>query len=289
MQKRNRKKNTGISFLLSLMINAGILFLLAGGVVGYAFKKSSQKTPPAHEKIVRAVAVDQQTVTREIQAIKTQRANARQAKNASNQRDAAKKTLSSLEQKQQQIRTQSAKETLAATQRLNRLEILQQQAKQQLAALKTQQEKLTQTNQTIETQLQKTRAALKQQMSTAKKAKLQATLSKEKAKQRALQQAQFNNKISRYKTLIQNEIARQWLIPDGINQNLSCQLLLTLDAKGRVLSVNITRSSGNEVLDRSAVTAVLKASPLSVPTSTQLFKQFQSLSLTIKPEGIISQ
>ena len=58
---------------------------------------------------------------------------------------------------------------------------------------------------------------------------------------------------------------------------------------GRVMNVKVLVSSGDPVLDRSAVTAVLKASPLPLPKIPALLKQFKQIELTVKPEGLLNE
>jgi colicin import membrane protein len=92
--------------------------------------------------------------------------------------------------------------------------------------------------------------------------------------------------INKFKALILSSIAHHWLVPAGTNKDLSCQLLIHLGEGGVVLDVSVVKSSGDEVLDRSAQTAVIKASPLPVPNEPAKFKPFRELRLTVKPEQV---
>lgn len=93
---------------------------------------------------------------------------------------------------------------------------------------------------------------------------------------------------NKYRELILQSIARQWIMPPEINKHLETRLVVYLAPGGMVLQVVITKSSGNPVLDRSAQTAVYKASPLPVPKNN-LFTNFQQINLTVRPEGIMTQ
>jgi len=88
--------------------------------------------------------------------------------------------------------------------------------------------------------------------------------------------------INHYIPLIINAISQHWVVPFGIHQNISCQLLIHLSPSGHVLDVKVTKSSGNTILDRSAVNAVIQASPLPIP-SGNAFHNFQTLALTVTP------
>lgn len=93
----------------------------------------------------------------------------------------------------------------------------------------------------------------------------------------------------KYRHLILQAIAQQWIIPPEINKHLETQLIVHLAPGGMVLEVIIVKSSGNAVLDRSAQTAVYKASPLPVPKNNGLFHTFRQINLTVRPEGVMTQ
>lgn len=93
----------------------------------------------------------------------------------------------------------------------------------------------------------------------------------------------------KYRHLILQAIAQQWIIPPEMNKHLETRLAVHLAPGGMVLKVIIVKSSGNSVLDRSAQTAVYKASPLPVPKNTGLFHTFRQINLTVRPEGVITQ
>jgi len=99
---------------------------------------------------------------------------------------------------------------------------------------------------------------------------------------------QNQGKIDKYKAQIIQSIAQYWIVPDNVSVGAYCQLLVRLAPGGQVLSIELIRSSGNEVLDRSAKTAVLKASPLPVPEDLSLFDSFRELRLTVRPEGVVA-
>lgn len=271
-----RKKHSPLAFLVSLIIHVGIALLVIGSV-GFVYHSATKKQPVAvHKPVLQAVAMNQKEIQSEINSIKANR----------------------LAKKEKQIKWQQHLEKMAqaaVTQRqtaekvLKRLQTLQQAAAQRLQALKTHQQQLSAQNQSINKKLLATEMALQQQQTEAKKLALQNELIKEKAKQKEIAKQQMIDQIARYKTLILNNIGQEWIIPQGANPALSCQLLVRLNANGVVKNVRLLKSSGDPVLDRSAITAVYKASPLPVPKNISLFKQFAELKLTVKPEGLLTQ
>jgi colicin import membrane protein len=108
----------------------------------------------------------------------------------------------------------------------------------------------------------------------------------EDAKAQAIH-AQFQGEVDENKARVLQAISSQWIVPDGVDENATCRLLIDVGPGGVVLDVKLISSSGNPVLDRSARTAVLKASPLPVPEDPRLFNEFRTIKLTVRPEGIV--
>jgi colicin import membrane protein len=94
--------------------------------------------------------------------------------------------------------------------------------------------------------------------------------------------------IDKFKQMIVQAISRKWLISENINPDIACQLLVHVGPGGVVLNVEIIKESGDDNLDRSARSAIMKASPLPVPENEELFDKFRSLRLTFRPQGIVS-
>jgi colicin import membrane protein len=179
----------------------------------------------------------------------------------------------------------------------------------QMAAEKAAQEKSIAEMKTQQIQLQK-----KQQQEAAKLAELekkktadlaraeQAREAKAKSdlaeKQKAAAQAaaeqaaldrdkntRIAGEVDKYKALIIDAISRRWILPENANSSMSSQFRIRLAPDGAVLEVSLIRSSGDAVLDRSAQSAIYKASPLPVPSDPDTFNLFRDISLTVRPEN----
>jgi colicin import membrane protein len=140
----------------------------------------------------------------------------------------------------------------------------------------------------IKKQQLKKEAEKKQQQKAAQTLKLAQQKELENqiaAEQKQLEAARTNEnqtEIEKYTALILHTMRQNWIMPDGINPEISCQLAIHLKADGTVVSVNIIRSSGNAALDNSARLAVFKSSPLPVPADKDLFdKTFRQFNLTV--------
>ena len=71
----------------------------------------------------------------------------------------------------------------------------------------------------------------------------------------------------------------------GLADGLECVLRVRLIPGGEVIDVSVTRSSGDDIFDRRAVTATQKASPLPVPDDIATFERLnlRDNNFTFKP------
>ncbi len=118
---------------------------------------------------------------------------------------------------------------------------------------------------------------------------IQQELMNEKNELASSQSQKMQGVIDKYKALILQAIGQHWLVPNGVDKSLSSELLIRVSPGGTVLDVEIVRSSGDDALDRSARAAVLKASPLPVPTASNEFAPFREFILKVKPENILAR
>jgi colicin import membrane protein len=271
------------------------------------------------EEIVKAVSVDKKEVMETVQRLKQERANqlkaeqsrqqalvkqaemARRARLQEQQRlakireEADKLAIARKKQIEEEKRhlKELAEQKVQEAKRLEELKAKQQQLKKQqeeaekLAVLKQKQAE----EKAKADKLKEDKA--KEELARAEKAKAEAEA--EKRRQAALQQqavadaakrAQLAGEVDKYKAMIVNAIGRQWILPENVDSSLSSQFRIRLAPDGAVLEVSLMRSSGDAVLDRSAQTAIYKASPLPVPSDPDTFNLFRDISLTVRPENV---
>jgi len=121
-----------------------------------------------------------------------------------------------------------------------------------------------------------------QELKLAQQKELESQMAAEQKELEAARTSQNQSEIEKYTALILHTMRQNWIMPDGINPEISCQLAIRLKADGTVVSVNVIRSSGNAALDNSARLAVFKSSPLPVPADKDLFNNtFREFNLTV--------
>lgn len=92
-----------------------------------------------------------------------------------------------------------------------------------------------------------------------------------------------------YMSAISQRIEQHWSRPPSARNNMECELLIKLVPTGRVINVDIVRSSGNELFDRSAVQAVKKAEqfPIIREMKPEVFERYyRELNLVFRPQDL---
>lgn len=257
----SRLSQNGMAFILALLLHLIIFFILIMSFEYYFQNQHELSQEKTLSTAIQAVTVNQSVVEKQVAEIKAQtdakQMQAAQEQQIKEQQEAARKEkLEALEE------IKFAKQMHEA-----RAEARLQLAKQQMSELNKLQEEA------------KTQLTLSQHPMSSQPVEI--------TKKVVNQPVLDLNELARYKAMILNAIGKEWIIPPGADRMLSCQLLIKLDASGNVLNVEVLQSSGNEILDQSAVMAVLKASPLPLPQNPLLLEQFRELQLTVKPEGLL--
>ncbi|MFU8797524.1 MAG: cell envelope integrity protein TolA, partial [Gammaproteobacteria bacterium] len=138
----------------------------------------------------------------------------------------------------------------------------------------------------LEKQLEKKQKKFSPPKKAEKLQTLQEQLAAEtEAEESAADSAAMQGEIDKYKGLILEALRQHWIVPDNISPEMFTTLLIRLAPDGMVVTVQLTKSSGDPTLDRSAIAAVYKASPLPVSTDIHLFGKMREILLDVKPES----
>lgn len=247
-----------------------------------ALLKQEQAKVAAHQALEQHIAAK----AAQLAALKVQQEKIAQQK-AIEQKLTEEKLAQEAALKQQQEKLAAEKQ--AALQKQKALALARKKQAEHAAKLATeqmlQQQLATDTKQAqVQAVKNETQQMLQQQLATATAAQSQQKTSTQSNAATIADQGE----VDKYKALIIQAISQQWIIPDSVQKNLQGQLLVRLAPGGMVLNVQVTQSSGDAVLDRSARTAVFKASPLPVPNDSALFDRFRELNLTFQPQGILA-
>ena len=294
-------------FICSLLLHAALLIFLLINLNNYVNYTTADTED---EPVIHAVAVNEKQVESQINKIKSQQRMQQQAEAAAAkaQQQREQQAAQVLAQQQREAAQAKIKELAATVQQPQQTvtpkpnakpldQPIQRSAEDLIAAdiakevtepvvtekkpLPTKPAANSKLKQAMERELQKQLA----QESTEQE--ISAEANKVSAAASQANSAHVRGEVDKYKALIVQAISQHWLIPDDTRQDLSCELFIRVAADGDVISVEVARSSGDAVLDRSARAAVFKAAPLPVPKEAEVFDKFRELRLTVRPENVI--
>ncbi len=311
---------------IALHVGLSILLCLEGSHPQAVLTADNQNTPGQiqpvaarpEEEIVKAVSVDNKQLMQTVNRLKQEREQQRMAQinkqqELNKQVALAKQERVKEEQRINQLKAEANKiAILRKKQALEEKKHLKELAEQKaletkrLQELQEKKDKLVKQQQLEEEKLaqlnkkkaedgakaEKLKLAKEQQLAQEQAARerlekqKQAQAAAQQALDRAESQARISGEVNKYRALILNAIGRHWIPPENVDRSLSSQFRIRLAPDGTVLEVSLTHSSGDTLLDRSAQTAIHKASPLPVPADTETFNVFRDINLTVRPEHI---
>jgi colicin import membrane protein len=282
------------AFILSLVLHLIVLVVFATQM---NFTASLPKQAVATSaQPIKAVSVNAAQVAAKVAELKAeqqakqqaeqmqQRQLAQQAAAAKRQRELEQQRLSQLKAEAKKLQQQQAAQAKAEAQRLAKLKA-EQAAEQKRLSEMAKQRQMQEAKQQQEAQPKTAQAEQQRKLEEDRLLQQQLVADQQQLDQDKLQAQQ--GIIDKYKTLILDAISQQWIVPENMPKDISAKLLVQVGPGGVVLDVKLLQSSGNTVLDRSAIAAVRKASPLPVPQDQSLMNEFRELNMTVRPEGVV--
>ncbi len=290
------------SFVLSIVLH-GVLLTLLFFSIDTTVRQIPKPVPQVN--IVKAVSVDSKEVEKELKRLQDIEKE-KESKQKQKQKE--------LEHKLSELEKKSVKATASRKEEEKKLEELkkkksaetkkreEEQAK--LSKLKKEQQELEkqkkaeQERKAKEAAEQKKKEELKKQQELEKKRKeeearkrqeeeqrLQAELAEEQKQREAKQRSQDQQLLQSIVGKIKRSIISNFN-KSGLPNGLECVLSVRLVPGGEVISVTISKSSGNDIFDRRALLAVQKASPMPIPEDVATFERLRlrQFAFRFKPE-----
>lgn len=309
MEPIQRTKKRPIA--LSVFLHAAIIAFLVLGLPSLTYRAPGSGSNQPQPKIVQATAINSAQVQKEVDQIRHQeevkaQAEQKRVDQLKAQADAAQqkrvqeeKKLAAIKETQEKIKQQAAADAKAATQaklqaqadaakKANVVEKAAEKAKATADAKALAEKKQQAVKLAKQKVVQSKQAALAAQQKALQDKLMQQQMASDQNQLNADQSDQLKGIVDKYKAEILQAIGQQWLIPDDASKDLSALFLIDLSPSGDVLDVKLMKTSGNDALDQSARVAILKASPLPVPTDPAAFDKFRQLLLTVSPKEIVS-
>ncbi len=259
--------------------------LLAIGLLAVSVKWTWDLNQP-EPGIVNAVVVDDARVQAEVERLReeAQRSNREEART----RKATQEAERERQAEQQRLAESKRREQEEAKRKQVEQERKQVEAEKQRIAAVEQKKEQERIKKQQEQQRQEAEAALREQLAAeeqqreaaAQQKKVAQQQQQDQARQRSLDEARGN-----HIGLIKQKVTQNWIRPVGARKGMRCTVTVRVTPGGQVIEARVTQSSGNAAFDRSAESAVYKATPLPVPTDKGLFDaHFREFYFVFNPE-----
>lgn len=183
----------------------------------------------------------------------------------------AKKKVDTSAEKKRQQQEAAAKKAQALKQK-QAAEAKAKAAKQKAAQEKERQEKA---------------AAQKRANEEARKRQQEAIDKALREEEMMLAEQQEAQTVNSFKAIILERIAQKWSRPPSARNGMRCELVIQLVPTGKIITVNIVKSSGNDAFDRSAeqaVRAVDQIPELQKMDIGVFERNFRTINLLFNPE-----
>lgn len=249
--------------------------LLAIGLLAISVKWTWDLNQP-EPGIVDAVVVDDAKMKAEVERLREEaqrrnreeeqaRQQAERQRQAEEQRQAESKRREQEEAKRKLV--EAEKQRVAAVEQKKEQErIKKQQEQQRKEAERALREQLAAEERQREAMAQQQKVAQQQQA--------------DQERQRFQEEARGN-----HIGLIKQKVTQNWIRPVGMQKGMRCTVRVRVTPGGQVIAASVTHSSGSSAFDRSAESAVYKATPLPVPTDKNLFEaHFREFDFVFNPE-----
>jgi colicin import membrane protein len=257
------------SFSLSLVLHIVLLGLL---VISFDLGRREIVVEP--QEVMKAVSVDSRQVDQEINRLREIEQQKQQAERKKQQE--LQRKVRELEAKARAAEAQRTEEE----KRLADLAERKEKERQEADAEQKRVEELKKQKEELEKKKVAEEAARKKEEAEEAARKKQAE--EQKAKE-AAQAKQDLTLIEQYSARIRAAIAQQFNTA-GLPAGLSCVLFIRMVPGGEVVAARIEKSSGNDVFDQRAETAVFRASPLPVPADGRVFEKMREIRLRFAPD-----
>ena len=289
-------------------IYAVVIHIIFGALLGVSLLIQPRAVTPAPPRPVQAKAIDLAAIEREKQRIaqEKKKVEAEKKRKAEEKRKAEQKKKKEIERKK---KLEAEKKKKAQAEKKRKAEQKKKKAAEHKKKLEAEKKKKAEAEKKRKAeekrkaeQKKKKEAERKKKLETEKKKKAQAEKKRkaeaerkrkeaEKAKKAAEAKAQrerdYSEAVSSFSALswaIQQQVSQNWS-GSGDFSGLSVAFLVKVDQQGNVLSVKMTRSSGNTRLDESARNAIFKASPLPFPGEARFYEYLKEFNFIFKPES----
>ena len=254
--------------------------ILHGALVAFLVVSLERSIPvieiDASPEPIEAAVVDAELVERELERIReAERRREQEVVDAQRAVEAAARAREQEEQRLREAQQQREREVQAARNRAERERVAEVE-RQRLAEAERQRQAEAERQRQAEAERQRQAEAERQRRETADRERREREARELVARERAQQVV-----LSQWMRDIQSKVQRNWNQPEQWPSGTSCTVRVSMIPGGEVVQARLLSSCGDPVRDRSVESAVLRASPLPMPSDPAVFRR--EIDLVFRP------
>ena len=296
-------------FILAVLVHVAF-----GALLGVSLRLQPEVVKPIYAEPVRAVVVDLAAIAQEkkrkTDALKKKKAEELKTKKAAEKKKKAealkKKKAAEKKKKEQALKKKKAAEKKKKAEALKKKKAAEKKKKAEALKKKKAAEKKKKAaeKKKKEEELKKKKAAEKKKKAEAKrkakekkrkaeaekKRKAREKREREAADRKAAKEARARDERDAGSALgalvgaIEEKVRSNWSLP-GEFTGLAVTISVKVTRTGEVTLAQVVRSSGNSLFDESAVTALMKASPLPFPEDPRYYEFIKEFHFVFRPQN----
>lgn len=273
-----------VGLAIAAVLHLVLLAVLIVGLPRRASVPEAASRPP-----VPAVAVSEsdlqavqqrQEAAREAELRRQREEAARQQAEAERQREAEIRLQREREEAEQRARAQAEQRATEERRQAEEARRAEEARKAEAARKAEEERKAEQARREAEAREQ---AEAERQAAEARaRAQMQEQLAAQVAEEQRLMQLQGSAEYVAWIGAIQDQVTRHWNRPPSARSGLECEVRVGLIPGMQVVNAEILRCNGDDVVRRSIIAAVERASPLPRPSDPALFER--SIVFVFKPQ-----
>ena len=281
-------------FILAVLVHVAF-----GALLGVSLRLQPEVVKPIYAEPVRAVVVDLAAIAQEkkrkTDALKKKKAEELKTKKAAEKKKKAealkKKKAAEKKKKEQALKKKKAAEKKKKAEALKKKKAAEKKKK---AAEKKKKEEELKKKKAAEKKKKaeaKRKAKEKKRKAEAeKKRKAREKREREAADRKAAKEARARDERDAGSALgalvgaIEEKVRSNWSLP-GEFTGLAVTISVKVTRTGEVTLAEVVRKSGNSLFDESAVTALMKASPLPFPEEPRYYEFIKEFHFVFRPQN----
>ncbi len=259
-------------FILAVVVHVAF-----GALLGVSLRLQPEVVKPIYAEPVQAVVVDLAAIAQE----KKRKTDALKKKKAE---ELKKKKATEKKIKEEALKKKKAAEKKKKAEELKKKKAAEKKKKEEALKKKKAAEKKKKAEAKRKAEEKKRKAEAEKKRKAREKQEREAADRKAAEEARARDERDAGSALGALVGAIEEKVRNNWSLP-GEFTGLAVTISVKVTRTGEVTLAEVVRSSGNSLFDESAVTALMKASPLPFPEKPRYYEFIKEFHFVFRPQN----